>query len=57
MSNDERDRLVRLNATPVARPDDDDAALRRLLADHSRVDLIDRTWLDGDPKAQPCGAV
>jgi poly(A) polymerase len=46
MSNDDRDRLLRLMATP--RPAGSDAALRRLLADHTAADLIDRTWLDGD---------
>jgi poly(A) polymerase/tRNA nucleotidyltransferase (CCA-adding enzyme) len=46
MSNDDRDRLVRLMATP--RATGSDAALRRLLADHAAADLIDRTWLDGD---------
>jgi len=51
LSNEERDRLVRLRITPSARPDLDDAALRRLLADYDRVDLIDRTWLDADPRA------
>jgi poly(A) polymerase len=45
LSNDDRDRLVRLLATPSA--GGSDANLRRLLADHSREDLIDRTWLDG----------
>jgi poly(A) polymerase len=46
MSNEDRDRLLRLRATP--RPAGSDAALRRLLADHTAADLIDRTWLDGD---------
>ena len=41
----ERQRLRELRATPLARPQDDDAALRRLLADHERAALIDRTWL------------
>jgi poly(A) polymerase/tRNA nucleotidyltransferase (CCA-adding enzyme) len=44
LSNEERDRLVRLLATPT--PGGSDADLRRLLADHRREDLIDRTWLD-----------
>ncbi len=48
LSNDERDRLTRLRATPAAHPLDDDAALRRLLADFDCADLIDRTWLEGD---------
>lgn len=45
-SNEDRDRLVRLAATPPVRGNDAD--LRRLLADHRPEDLIDRTWLDGD---------
>jgi poly(A) polymerase len=45
MSNEDRDRLVRLVATPS--PGGSDADLRRLLADHDRGDLIDRAWLDG----------
>jgi poly(A) polymerase len=45
-SNEDRDRLVRLAATPPVRGSDAD--LRRLLADHRPEDLIDRTWLDGD---------
>jgi len=36
-----------LQAPPVPRPGDDDAALRRLLADTSRDILMDRTWLAG----------
>ncbi|MFL5281496.1 MAG: CCA tRNA nucleotidyltransferase [Rhodopila sp.] len=46
LSNHDRDRLVRLTATPVPQAEDDDAALRRLLADHRPADLIDRVWLD-----------
>jgi poly(A) polymerase len=46
MSNEDRERLVRLTATPSA--SGSDADLRRLLADHLPADLIDRTWLDGD---------
>jgi poly(A) polymerase len=50
LSNEDRDRLVRLMATPhVTGPD---AALRRLLADYAPADLIDRTWLDGDADAR-----
>jgi poly(A) polymerase len=45
MSNEDRERLMRLLATPS--PEGTDADLRRLLADHFPVDLIDRTWLDG----------
>ena len=51
LSNEDRDRLVRLLTTPSPRPDDDDAALRRLLADHEKRDLIDRVWLDRGPDA------
>ena len=50
LSNEDRDRLVRLMATP--RVAGSDAALRRLLADHQPVDLMDRTWLDGDADAR-----
>jgi len=45
LSAAQRQRLLDLRATPLARPDDDDATLRRLLADHDRAALIDRTWL------------
>jgi len=47
MSHEERDRLVRLAATPT--PGGTDADLRRLLADHPPEDLIARTWLDDLP--------
>jgi poly(A) polymerase len=47
MSHEERDRLIRLLATPS--PGGSDADLRRLLADHLPKDLIARTWLDGTP--------
>ncbi len=47
LSAAERDRLAALRAGPVPRPEDDDAALRRLLADEAREMLIDRTWLAG----------
>ncbi len=50
MSNEDRDRLVRLAATPPVIGADAD--LRRLLADHEPADLIDRTWLDGDAEAR-----
>jgi poly(A) polymerase len=50
LSNEDRDRLVRLAATPSAVGSDAD--LRRLLADHDPADLIDRTWLDGDADAR-----
>lgn len=48
LSAAERDRLVALRTGPVPRPGDDDAALRRLLADEPREVLIDRAWLAGD---------
>lgn len=50
LSNEDRDRLIRLLATPPVTGSDD--ALRRLLADHAPADLIDRTWLDADPDAR-----
>jgi hypothetical protein len=43
----ERDRLLALRATPLAKPEDDDAALRRMLADTAPDVLVDRTWLLG----------
>jgi poly(A) polymerase/tRNA nucleotidyltransferase (CCA-adding enzyme) len=51
LSNEDRDRLVRLLATPSPHANDGDAALRRLLADHQSADLIDRVWLDRGPDA------
>ena len=45
LSNEDRDRLARLVATPAAKGSDAD--LRRLLADYPPIDLIDRTWIDG----------
>jgi poly(A) polymerase len=50
MSNEDRDRLVRLVNTPNA--GGSDADLRRLLADHEPADLIDRTWLEGNTDAR-----
>jgi len=58
LSTAERDRLVALRNAPLARPDTDDAALRRLLADTDPGVLMDRTWLaegidigaDADPE-------
>jgi poly(A) polymerase len=50
LSNDDRDRLVRLLATPS--PGGSDADLRRLLADHLPEILIDRTWLDGSAEVR-----
>lgn len=50
LSNEDRDRLIRLAVTPHVAGSD--AALRRLLADYPPGDLIDRTWLDGDAVAR-----
>ena len=50
LSNEERDRLLRLTATPA--PSGTDADLRRLLADHQPADLLDRTWLDDLPEVR-----
>ena len=47
LSTAERERLVALRDAPLARPDADDAALRRLLAEADPAVLLDRTWLDG----------
>jgi len=47
LSNDERDRLAALRDTAVPRPDSDDAALRRALADTPADILIGRSWLHG----------
>jgi poly(A) polymerase len=47
MSHEERDRLIRLAATPA--PSGSEADLRRLLAGHLPEDLIARTWLDDLP--------
>jgi poly(A) polymerase/tRNA nucleotidyltransferase (CCA-adding enzyme) len=43
----DRDRLVALRHAPLARAEDDDAALRRLLADTPVDVLMDKTWLCG----------
>jgi poly(A) polymerase len=43
----DRDRLTALQHGPVPQPGDDDAALRRLLADEPAEVLIDRAWLAG----------
>lgn len=52
LSSAERDRLVALRQAPLATPDADDDALRRLLADTDPAVLRDRTWLESgdDPK-------
>jgi poly(A) polymerase/tRNA nucleotidyltransferase (CCA-adding enzyme) len=47
LSGWERDRLLALRGGPVPRPESDDAALRRLLADEDQPMLTDRTWLSG----------
>ena len=47
LSAAERDRLLALRAAPLATPDDDTAALRRLLADTPADILIDKTWRAG----------
>jgi poly(A) polymerase/tRNA nucleotidyltransferase (CCA-adding enzyme) len=47
LSTAERDRLTALRDAPLARPDADDATLRRLLADTEPALLLDRIWLDG----------
>jgi poly(A) polymerase/tRNA nucleotidyltransferase (CCA-adding enzyme) len=43
----ERDRLVALRNAPLAQPENDDTALRRLLVDTPASLLADRTWLAG----------
>ncbi|HET6194551.1 MAG TPA: CCA tRNA nucleotidyltransferase [Acetobacteraceae bacterium] len=52
LSAAERDRLAALRAMPVPRPGDDDATLRRLLADEAAGVLIERSWLAGDDTPQ-----
>jgi poly(A) polymerase/tRNA nucleotidyltransferase (CCA-adding enzyme) len=47
LANAERDRLAQLKSGPVPSADDDDATLRRLLADEPTDLLVDRTWLQG----------
>lgn len=47
LSAEERERLVALHGAPVPHPGDDDAALRRMLADTPADTLIGRTWLVG----------
>jgi poly(A) polymerase/tRNA nucleotidyltransferase (CCA-adding enzyme) len=47
LSTAERDRLLALRTGPMPVPTDDDAALRRLLADTDTPLLIDRIWLAG----------
>lgn len=52
MSAAERDLLIALHTGPVPLPDDDDAALRRRLAEEPASLLIDRTWLTGTAAAE-----
>ena len=52
LSAADRDRLAALQAGPVPRPRDDDATLRRLLADEPRQVLVDRAWLAGGAAAK-----
>jgi poly(A) polymerase len=47
LSTADHDRLTALRDAPLAQPDEDDAALLRLLADTDPAVLLDRTWLDG----------
>jgi poly(A) polymerase len=47
LSGAESDRLAALRTGPVPQPEDDDSALRRLLADELPDLLIDRCWLAG----------
>ncbi len=49
LSNAERDRLAAMHAGPVPADSDDDAALRRLLADTPAATLLDRALLSGAP--------
>ena len=49
LSTAEQERLVALRAAPLPRPEMDDAALRRLLADTEPAILVDRTWLADEP--------
>jgi poly(A) polymerase/tRNA nucleotidyltransferase (CCA-adding enzyme) len=44
----DQERLVLLKTAPLAHPGNDDAALRRLLADNDAAALSGRTWLCGD---------
>ena len=47
LSAADRDRLAALRSGPVPQPGDDDATLRRRLADAEPALLIDRAWLAG----------
>jgi len=47
----DRDRLMALRSGPVPRPEDDAAALRRLLADTDVATATDRAWIAGESGA------
>lgn len=47
LSHDEATRLEGPRQAPLASPEDDDHALRRLLAEHNLADLAGRIWLSG----------
>jgi poly(A) polymerase len=47
LANDERGRLAALRASPSPQPRDNEATLRRMLADTEPGVLIDRIWLRG----------
>ena len=51
LSAAEREQLQALTQPPRPHPDDDDATLRRLLADTPREVLAGRIWLDGGPES------
>jgi poly(A) polymerase/tRNA nucleotidyltransferase (CCA-adding enzyme) len=47
LSNEERAHLTGLRAGPAPRPSDDDAVLRRMLADEDPGLLTERAWIEG----------
>jgi poly(A) polymerase len=49
LASAERDRLIAVSAGPTPSKADDDAALRRLLAEEPASVLLDRLWLTGAP--------
>ncbi len=49
LANAERQRLAALRQNPIPREEDDDADLRRMLAEAPAALLIDRVWLAGGP--------
>ena len=51
LSNEDRDRLLRILAVPRIPETAEDGALRQILADHRKDDVLSRTWLDGAPDA------